>query len=89
LFLHQAVLSAVITSTVKPERIKPLPLSSGYPFSQHGRLPQAKRASRLEDLAVVIFDQTWQKDKGWLQRVPAGEPLRQWLEQTYQEYLPQ
>ncbi len=52
LFLHQAVLSAVITSIVKPERIKTLPLTSGYPFSQHGRLPQAKPPSRLDDLSV-------------------------------------
>ncbi|HSQ34911.1 MAG TPA: hypothetical protein VLQ89_02860, partial [Candidatus Binatia bacterium] len=43
LFLHQAVLSAVIASRVRPERIKALPLASGYPFSQHDKLPTGKK----------------------------------------------
>jgi hypothetical protein len=87
LFLHQAVLSAVLTSKVRPERIKALPLASAYPFSQHQRLPAARRASRLEDIAVVIFDRTWQQDEKWLECIPAKEPLRKWLSQVYREYL--
>jgi putative intracellular protease/amidase len=87
LFLHQAVLSAVIASKVKPERIRALPLASGYPFSQHARLPEARRASRLEDIAVVIFDRAWAQDGKWLERIPAGEPLKKWLLRVYHDYL--
>jgi hypothetical protein len=43
LFLHQAVLSGVISAHVKPSRIKALPLTHGYPFNQHERLPKVKQ----------------------------------------------
>jgi L-ascorbate metabolism protein UlaG (beta-lactamase superfamily) len=86
LFLHQAVLSAVITSKVKPEKIKQLPLTSAYPFSQHLRLPAAKQAACLEEVAIAIFDRTWQQDAQWLERIPAGRPLREWLREVYREY---
>lgn len=87
LFLHQAVLSAVISARVKPGRVKELPLASGYPFSQHDRLPAAKKVSSLDEVSVVIFDRTWQQDEHWLERIPAAEPLREWLLAIYREYL--
>jgi len=87
LFLHQAVLSAVITSRIKPERIKALPLTSGYPFSQHERLPEGKKAACLDGISVAIFDRSWQQDPDWLNRVPAGAPLRSWLAAVYGDYL--
>lgn len=87
LFLHQAALSAVIASRVRPERIKALPLTSGYPFSQHGKLPAAKRISSLDEATVIIFDRTWQQDGKWLERIPVGAPLRDWLRRVFREYL--
>ncbi len=87
LFLHQAVLSAVITARVDPGRIRALPLSSGYPFSQHDRLPEGKKAASLDGVSVVIFDRAWQQDPEWLKRVPAGAPLRSWLAIVYGDFL--
>jgi hypothetical protein len=87
LFLHQAVLSAVISSRIKPERIRALPLTSGYPFSQQMKLPAAIRIASLDEVSVLIFDRTWQQDEKWLERIPAKEPLRKWLSQVYREYL--
>ena len=87
LFLHQAVLSAVISSRIKPDRIRALPLTSAYPFSQHDRLPAAKKVSSLDELSLLIFDRTWQQDRKWLERVPATEPLREWFMAVYREYL--
>ncbi len=89
LFLHQAVLSAVIASRVKRDRIKALPITSGYPFSQHMKLPVAKMASSLDEVAVVIFDRTWQQDGKWLERIPVCKQLHRWLSDVYSEYLPQ
>jgi ketosteroid isomerase-like protein len=86
LFLHQAVLSAVVSARVRPERIKALPLASAYPFSQHGRLPAAKKTATLNDLALVIFDRTWQQDPAWLDKIRVAEPLRSWLTAVYMEY---
>jgi len=87
LFFHQAVLSAVIASRIGPERLKPLPLAGGYPFSQHAKIPASRRAASLNDLAVVIFDETWARDPGWLDRLPVGEPLKSGLAEIWREYL--
>jgi len=87
LFLHQAVLSGVITSKIPDDRIKPLPLNCGYPFNQHERLPADRQISSLNDAFVLIFDDAWFKYPNWLNKIPVHEPLRQWLSEAYAEYL--
>jgi hypothetical protein len=87
LFLHQAVLSGVISARLKPDRIRPLPLTSGYPFNQHPNLSASRRVSSLNDLAVVIFDDAWERNPAWMDSIPIREPLRDWLVKTYTEYL--
>jgi len=87
LFLHQAVLSIVISDRIKPERIKPLPLSSSYPFTQHDRLSDTQKATRLSDLSVVIFDYAWNKMPDWMSKIPIEDPLRSRLFDLYQNYL--
>jgi len=86
LFLHQAALSGVIASKVKPERIRPLPLACGYPFIIHERLSPAKKASTMKGMSVVIFDDAWASDPAWMKKIPIPEPLNGWLSQAYQEY---
>lgn len=87
LFLHQAVWSAVVAARVAPGRLRPLPLSSGYPFSQHGRLRPPQRAGRLNDLSVVIFDDAWDRRPGWLEAIPVDDPLKSWLFRSCLEYM--
>jgi len=87
LFLHQAVLSGVISANVKPTRIKALPLTHGYPFIQHERLPKAKQVMKLNELSVVIFDYAWQQTPNWLNKIPVDEPLKSWLSDIYLDYL--
>ncbi|MEW6363444.1 MAG: MBL fold metallo-hydrolase [Acidobacteriota bacterium] len=87
LFLHQAVLSAVISANVRPDRLKALPLAGGYPFAQHERVSAPHKAARLNDLTVAIFDTTWDTAPGWMKAVPIDEPLRSWLAGIYMEYI--
>jgi glyoxylase-like metal-dependent hydrolase (beta-lactamase superfamily II) len=87
LFLHQAVLSGVVSARVRAPRIKPLPLTSGYPFNQHPKLPASSRVSALNDLAVVIFDDAWGRNPAWMDSIPIREPLRGWLVRSTTEYL--
>ena len=87
LFLHQAVLSAVIQSKVRPDRLRPLPVFSGYPFNQHSRLPASRRCTALNDLSVVIFDDAWPRNPNWMDSIEIREPLRGWLLDTYREYI--
>ncbi|MFH1197117.1 MAG: alkyl sulfatase dimerization domain-containing protein [bacterium] len=87
LFLHQAVLSGVISSKINPERIKSLPITSGYPFNQHDRLPDDKKVSSLNECSVVIFDYAWDRIPTWMNQIKIDDPLQQWLFDTYLDYL--
>ena len=87
LFLHQAILSGIISSKINPERIKSLPITSGYPFNQHEKLPADKKISSLNECSVVIFDYAWDRIPTWMNNIKINEPLKQWLFDTYLDYL--
>jgi len=87
LFLHQAVLSGVIDSKVSPDKIKPLSIKTGYPFGQHGKLSDAKKVNTLNELSAIIFDYQWDRNPQWAEIIPAEEPLKDWLTETYIDYL--
>lgn len=87
LFLHQAVLSAVLTARIAPDRIKALPLAAGYPFTQHSRVPMSQKAASLNNVTVAIFDTTWDTNPGWMKIVPIEEPLKSWLAAAYTDYI--
>lgn len=89
LFLHQAVLSGIITSRVTPDRIRTLPVTSGYPFNQHDQLNPSKQVSSLNRLSVIIFDYAWSRIPSWMNKIPVEEPLKGWLVEAYSEYLEQ
>jgi hypothetical protein len=78
-FLHQAVLSAVLLARTTAEERRWLPPDHGYPLNLHDRLPEAKRTRRLEDLACFLYDTLWDREPDWLSRVPVSDPLRAWL----------
>lgn len=87
LFLHQAVLSGVVTSKVKNNRIKTIPLTSSYPFNQHNQLAEGKKASTLNELSSVIFDYAWSRIPTWMNKLTINDPLKSWLFDTYLDYL--
>jgi len=87
LFLHQAVLSAVISTRIEQKKIKSLPLTHGYPFNQYKRLPKSKQVASLNEISIVIFDYAWAKNPDWMDNILINEPLKQWLFNTYQEYF--
>jgi len=87
LFLHQAVLSAVIVSKVSEENIHWLPLSCGYPFNLHDRLPENKKAKLLDSLSCVILENVWLKNSNWMNDININEPLKTWILQEYSEFI--
>jgi len=87
LFLHQAVLSGIVASRVKSDRIKALPLTCSYPFNQHDLLAAEKKVSSLNRLSAVIFDYAWAGNSSWMDKIKTDEPLKSWLYETYNEYL--
>lgn len=87
LFLHQAVLSAVIAARTRPSERRWIPVSHGYPFGQHDRLPAARRATRLEDVVCLIYDDAWDAGPEWMEKIQVGEPLRGWLRAAWEQSL--
>jgi len=82
-FLHQAVLSAVIAARTLPGERRWIPINHGYPLGQHERLPAERRVKRLNDVACLIYDQVWDAGPGWMSAIPADEPLRTWLRSAH------
>jgi len=70
LLLHQAVLSAVVTSKVQKTRMKLIPLTSSYPFNQHGKLPSDRKITYLNELKIILFDFAWAKIPLWENMIP-------------------
>lgn len=86
LFLHQAVLSGVIVSKVREDKIKPLALRSCYPFNQHERFDVSQRVNSLNEINAIILDYVWEKGPGWTKKIPVDSPLREWLGKAYEKY---
>jgi hypothetical protein len=79
LFLHQAVLSAVIAARTRPAERRWIPIAYGYPLGLHDRVPSGRRVARLNDVTCLIYDQVWDQDPDWLSRVAVDGALRTWL----------
>jgi len=86
LFLHQAVLSAVIVSKTRASRRGELPNSCGYPINLHRDLPQAQKVAALNGLSGIIVETVWDDNPGWLKLMEIREPLKSWLRQAFSDY---
>jgi hypothetical protein len=80
LFMHQAVLSAVILNRLHPSEIHWLPPWVNYPLHFHHRYPQATRPLRLDDLVTCRYENLFDQP-GWQEKIPpTSPPLQHWLE---------
>jgi hypothetical protein len=79
IFLHQAVLSALVTRSIVPERVRILPPGYSYPLHFHQKLPVDQRVQTLNDITVAAYE-----EEADLATVRADEPLRSWLERHRQ-----
>jgi len=78
IFLHQAVLSALLTRGFNPERMRVLPPEYSYPLHFQGDIPEPKVARTLNELVVPVYEQLCPRpDK--LDDPKVEEPLASWL----------
>jgi hypothetical protein len=78
IFLFQALFSALVASTVAPERLRILPPSYNYPYNLHAQVPADRRPAALNDLVCLTFEgRTVQPDV--VTDIAIHEPLRSWL----------
>jgi len=75
IFLHQAVLSALLTRRVSPARLRLLPSDYSYPLHFHAKLTAQGRSLRLDETTVAVYE-----DEAQLYRAEVEGPLKTWLD---------
>lgn len=78
IFLHQAVLSAIIVTMLDLKRIRLLPPDYNYPYNLHQSIPQYRRARALNDLVNIVYEERSLKPDV-VDDINIYEPLRSWL----------
>jgi len=74
IFLHQAVLSALVTKSVDRSRLCVLPLEYSYPLHLQNKIPESRRVGELERLVCVVYE-----DSDIRNHINAQSPLALWL----------
>ena len=77
-FLHQAVLSALLATSLELARIRVLPPSYSYPYNLHHSVPLERRAPMLNDLVSITYEDR-SLDPVVVDDIGIREPLRSWL----------
>lgn len=78
IFLHQAVLSALLTGPFENGRICLLPPEYSYPYSLQADVPEERRARALNDLVCFAYeDRKLHPDS--VTDIELHDPLRAWL----------
>jgi hypothetical protein len=78
IFLHQAVLSALLVTSFEAERILILPPDYNYPYNLQGLVPAERRARWLNALVCIAYEDRL-LDPNLVDDIRIDEPLRSWL----------
>jgi hypothetical protein len=73
-FLHQAILGALIAEMLDPGGLLILPPEYGYPLHLHEQTPPERRATALNDVVCAAYE-----DGKDLKALDVHEPLKTWL----------
>jgi glyoxylase-like metal-dependent hydrolase (beta-lactamase superfamily II) len=85
-FLHQAVLSAIIVARTSPEQWRWLPRECGYPLHLHAQMPADQRVTRLADLSVVLHENAIDQP-GAFDGIEVNAELRAFLDEQLRRRL--
>jgi len=77
-FLHQAVLSALVAARVRKERLLILPPEYVYPYNLHGDVPLDRKAHSLDEL-VCLFYEGRSLIPEEVTDIKVTEPYKSWL----------
>ena len=78
IFLHQAILSALLTTLLDPKRIRILPPDYNYPYNLHQSVPLDRRALALNELVCIAYEDR-PLNPQVVDDIIIHEPLRSWL----------
>ncbi len=79
IFLFQAILSALVASSLEPVRVRILPSTYNYPYNLQERIPRNRRAVALDDLVCFTYESRSIHPNAVVD-IQIREPLRLWLE---------
>jgi hypothetical protein len=84
IFAHQAILSGVILHTFRPDEITELPNTYNYPIHLYDEDVTGNRPSRIDQL-ITLRHEGFYQDPEWMDKMPAGDSLKQWLSKIISE----
>jgi len=84
IFLHQAVLSAVIASKIKSEEFQLFSNNYGYPIHQNDKLPSDKKLS-VNDVKILLYENIFTVKPNWLDDYNVKNPLKEWIIKNHSE----
>ncbi len=78
IFLFQALLSALIATSIPSDRLRILPPDYNYPYNLHDNLPGDRRAASFNHLTTFTYEDL-PIDPAKLHNIAVEEPLLSWL----------
>ncbi len=78
IFLHQAILSALVVKQLDWQQLGILPPEYSYPLHLHQQVPLGRRAQTLNQLVCPVYEGAYRYPET-LGGVKVEEPLRSWL----------
>ena len=78
IFLHQAILSALLPKLLAWERIRILPPEYSYPLHLHHEVPEVRKPDSLNDLVCPVYEDTY-RFPDTLNGLEVLMPLKEWL----------
>ncbi len=78
IFLHQAIWSALIVTSLAPVQIRTLPANYSYPYNLHQVVPAERQAEALNDLVSIAYEDR-SLNPECVKDIRINEPLRSWL----------
>ncbi len=79
IFLHQAVLSALLATSLPSDRIRILPPDYNYPYNLHQAVPADRQPAALNDLVCIAYEDR-SLDPSRVDDIAIRLPLRSWLQ---------
>jgi len=77
-FLHQAIMSALVTNELNANEIKILPHDYSYPYHLQKDIPEEKRAKVMNSLTCMVYENLM-LDPDQIEDIKIEEPLYSWL----------
>ena len=82
IFVHQAVLSAVIMSECEHEQLKEFSSKYNYTLNLYHQIPAHRRVKKLNDLTTVRID-SYELPQHWRSLIEIDEPLKTWIKEQF------